>query len=64
MKSDKILEEIKRKEHGSNSQKKKIKQLQKQYKREHWFRLNTAKDYSVQLMKVFGDKLLDFVKDK
>jgi Na+/phosphate symporter len=62
MKSDEIIKSIGTKEKGSNSQKKKIKQLEKQYKREHWFRLNTAKEYSVQLMKVFGNKLLNFVK--
>lgn len=61
MKSDEIIESMRTKEKGSRTHKQKVRQLIKQLKKEHWYRLNSAKEYSVQLMKVFKNRLLKFL---
>jgi hypothetical protein len=58
---EEIIESMRTKESGSRAHKQLENQLKKQMKREQWYRMNKAKEYSVQLMKVFKNKLLSMI---
>lgn len=61
-KVEKIIESLKTKTKGSREHKRLEKKLIKQMKKEHWYRINSAKEYSVNLFKIFKNKLLNFIK--
>ena len=61
MKSDEIIESMKTKQKGSRAHKQLEKKLIKDMKNQQRMRLNNAKEYSVQLMKVFKNRLLKFL---
>jgi len=58
---EEIIESMRTKQSGSRSHKQLENQLIKKMKREQWYRMNKAKEYSIQLMKVFKNKLLSMI---
>ena len=57
-----IIESMKTKQKGSRAHKQLENKLIKVMKNEHRMRLNNAREYSVNLFKVFKNKLLGFIK--
>ena len=56
-----IIESMRTKQKGSLSHKQLEKKLIKTMKNEHRMRLNRTREYSVQLMKVFKNRLINFI---
>jgi hypothetical protein len=61
MSTDDILASMKTKQSGSRAHQQLQKKLVKCMKNEHRMRINNANEYSVQLFKVFKNKLLNFL---
>lgn len=61
-KIEKLIKDIGTKKRNSRTQKILIKRLEKQWKKQHWHRLNKAREYPISLMKVFKNRLLKLIK--